>query len=221
MAQKNPSRVVGALTQAIQALSLLTLLTIEGTIRCKTWTKDYAVQEDLRGAWSAIAQAEKCFVLTEVMVNSVMPNEALLLKRASENFATVTDLADLLVSVEGLSFREAHHVVGGLVRTCLEQGFHTSDINGTMLSQAAMSVIGRKVNISNENIAKCLDPRLAIAAREWPGGTASPALRKAVDEMSTILADDRKKVDEVERRISDADFLLRRVCRSISEAIKH
>jgi argininosuccinate lyase len=39
-----------------------------------------------------------------------------MLERARNDFCTATDLADALVRERGLSFREAHHVVGAVVR---------------------------------------------------------------------------------------------------------
>ena len=46
---------------------------------------------------------------------------------AGDEMAAATDVADLLVR-QGMPFREAHGVVGGLVRHALEQGIALSEI---------------------------------------------------------------------------------------------
>ena len=50
-----------------------------------------------------------------------------LAEAAADEFAAATDIADLLVR-KGMPFREAHGVVGGLVREALEQGKTLSEL---------------------------------------------------------------------------------------------
>jgi len=45
-----------------------------------------------------------------------------LLRRASENFITVTELADTIVRKENVSFRIAHKIVGASVKAALAAG---------------------------------------------------------------------------------------------------
>ena len=53
-------------------------------------------------------------------------------ERAVSSFTLATDLADFLVE-RGVSFREAHAVVGRLVSTCLEQGRDLADLRAEEL----------------------------------------------------------------------------------------
>ncbi|KAG0756694.1 hypothetical protein G6F22_020212 [Rhizopus arrhizus] len=52
--------------------------------------------------------------------------------RAAEDFSTVTDLADLLVRKADASFRDAHHIIGAVVRQALEAGIPAKDITPQM-----------------------------------------------------------------------------------------
>jgi argininosuccinate lyase len=54
-------------------------------------------------------------------------DRARLAAAASDEMVAATDLADLLVR-RGMPFREAHAVVGGLVRTALERGVSLSEL---------------------------------------------------------------------------------------------
>jgi argininosuccinate lyase len=49
------------------------------------------------------------------MVEDLEPNLGAMKKAAGAGYATATDLADWLVRVAGMPFREAHHVVGRIV----------------------------------------------------------------------------------------------------------
>jgi argininosuccinate lyase len=49
-------------------------------------------------------------------------------RAASEGFSTATDMADYLAA-KGMPFREAHEVVGRLVRHCLDQQRSLEDLS--------------------------------------------------------------------------------------------
>ena len=84
---------------------------------------------------------EDRFPLLDTRTQSLMIAEALRLMiagaefhaqrmRASleRGFATATDLADALVSEKNVAFREAHHIVGNLVRVCAERSFTLGEV---------------------------------------------------------------------------------------------
>lgn len=116
--------------------------------------------------------AGRCLVPSEIMLQAVTPNETLMLKRAGENLATVTDLADLLVAEANLSFRKAHHIASHIVRVCMENGLRTEDTTAQLLADASTQVIGRKIRLTAEGIRTRLEPRKAVEPRIHPGGTA-------------------------------------------------
>src|SRR3546814_5140057 len=90
-----------------------------------------------------------------------------------ENFSTATDLADALVQEAGLSFREAHHVVGGVVRAAMERGLKANRIDGALLESVGREITGRPVKLSVETLRASLDPALAAERRQGTGGPAA------------------------------------------------
>jgi argininosuccinate lyase len=78
-----------------------------------------------------------------------------------------TELADYLVR-RGLPFREAHHVVGRVVRLAEERGVAITDLPLTDL-QTIAPLIG-------PDVAAALTVEAALAARAIPGGTSPGAL---------------------------------------------
>lgn len=85
-----------------------------------------------------------------------------------------TDLADHLV-LEGLPFRDAHHVVGGLVRVAEERGVELAELPVEVLLAAHRSLTGSVV-------ASVLDPRAAVERRALPGGPARQRVVEAIAE---------------------------------------
>lgn len=78
-----------------------------------------------------------------------------------------TELADYLVK-HGLPFREAHHVVGRVVRLAEERGVMLTDLPLTDL-QTITPLFG-------PDVAVALTVKAALAARATPGGTSPGAL---------------------------------------------
>ena len=96
---------------------------------------------------------------------------------AGQNFSLATDVADYLVK-KGLPFRDAHGVVGGLVREC--------ETRGCELAQLPFPVYAAASPLFEEEIL-LLDVDSALAARDIPGGTAPRQVRLAAASLRTQL----------------------------------
>ncbi|MCA9642261.1 MAG: argininosuccinate lyase [Myxococcales bacterium] len=85
---------------------------------------------------------------------------------------TATELADYWVT-QGVPFREAHHVVGGLVRRASELGVELATLSADELKAAHPSLEGPEV-------AAALDPRTAVERRALFGGPAKARVQEAI-----------------------------------------
>ncbi|MGE0323348.1 MAG: argininosuccinate lyase [Polyangiaceae bacterium] len=94
---------------------------------------------------------------------------------------TATDLADYLVT-QGVPFREAHHVVGGLVRRASELGVELGKLPSAELKAAHGSLEGPEV-------AAALDPRTAVERRALFGGPARARVQDAIRDARQRWAD--------------------------------
>ena len=98
-------------------------------------------------------------------------------RAAGESFSLATDVADYLVK-KGLPFRDAHGVVGALVRECEARG---CELNGLPLE-----VYVSKSPLFEADILE-LDVESALAARDIPGGTAPRQVRIAAAQLRALL----------------------------------
>jgi argininosuccinate lyase len=94
------------------------------------------------------------------------------------DFSLATELADCLVR-EGVSFREAHEVVGGLVRRLEEEG---RDLKGIGLEELRRAHRGFP-----DDALEWLDPRAAAELRTSLGGTAWGEVERQVAELRGLL----------------------------------
>jgi argininosuccinate lyase len=123
--------------------------------------------------------------------------------------ALATDLAEVLVLESSLDFRQAHRLVGYLVRRHLAGG----DLNRLTvdeLAAAAVEVLGHRVEISAAALCAALDPRAAVSARAVPGGAAPEAMDAMIAECERALAEADAWTSQHHRRLRLAeDSLLR------------
>ena len=99
-------------------------------------------------------------------------NREVLRAAASSGFSTATDLADWLVRVLGLPFREAHHVTGALVALAESQGCDLPE-----LSLEDMQRVHGRIT---EDVYSVLTVEASVASRTSYGGTAPEQVRAQV-----------------------------------------
>ena len=101
------------------------------------------------------------------------------MRRATERgMLGATDLADHLAR-RGVPFREAHEIVGRIVRDRLAAG---KDLGGMTIAE-----LRRHDARFDESAVEEIRPERSLAARGSPGGTAPARVREALDEARRAL----------------------------------
>ncbi len=145
-------RVTGALVSLLTVMKGLPL----------AYAKD--MQEDKEPVFDAAAAWSLALAATAGMVRDMTPDTARMREFASTGFATATDLADWLVRVLKLPFREAHHATGRLVAMAEAKGV---DLAG--LSLAEMQSVEPGITA---DVFSVLSVEASVASRTSYGGTA-------------------------------------------------
>lgn len=107
--------------------NLVSLLTVmKGTML--TFNKDY--QEDKEALFDSVHTLDRTIYVFARMLGGTHFREEVLKKQLEKGFIEATDIAEFLVRKK-IPFREAHKIVGGLVKYCEEnhKNFHDIDKN--------------------------------------------------------------------------------------------
>ncbi|CEK17668.1 argininosuccinate lyase [Chthonomonas calidirosea] len=96
------------------------------------------------------------------------------------DFSTATDLADYLAR-RGMPFREAHEIVGRIVRYCLEKGIKLEALDVATLKTFSP--------LFDSEVLALLTPRASMASRTSEGGTAPDAVRAQLAYAKQKLAE--------------------------------
>ncbi|MGI8461795.1 MAG: argininosuccinate lyase [Solirubrobacterales bacterium] len=124
--KKNPDAAELMRAKAPRIVASFTALT--GVLHGLPLAYSKDMQEDKEGLFDAADNLELCLEAGERMLAVTSFNRERLAEAAGDEFLAATDVADLLVR-KGMPFREAHGVVGGLVRHALERNVKLSELD--------------------------------------------------------------------------------------------
>jgi argininosuccinate lyase len=128
------------------------------------------MQEDKQALFDSVDTIEAVLGVLPAALQTLTFNTERMAAAATADFSLATDAADFLAK-RGMPFREAHEVIGRLVRTCSDSGR-----DFTELSAAEWADVHPVFAIE-------LPPMTAaesVAARDIPGGTAPKRVRAAL-----------------------------------------
>ncbi|HEV8467996.1 MAG TPA: lyase family protein, partial [Candidatus Limnocylindria bacterium] len=173
--KKNPD--VAELVRGRSGRLLGDLVAVLTTIKGLPLAYDSDLQEQRVPLYDATELKGAIQILAAIMREARFDRDAM--RRATERgMLTATDLADHLAK-RGVPFREAHEVVGRIVRERLAAG---KELTGMTLDEL------RRYDPRFE--ATALDeirPERSLASRASPGGTAPEQVRKAIAEATEAL----------------------------------
>ena len=134
------------------------------------YSKD--MQEDKEQVFDAADNLMLALAAMEGMVRDMTGNRETLAAAAGSGFSTATDLADWLVRVLGLPFRDAHHITGSLVAMAEKQGCDLPD-----LTLAQMQSVHAEIT---EDVFGVLGVENSVNSRMSYGGTAPEQVRNQI-----------------------------------------
>lgn len=150
-------RIAGAFSGLLMVMKGLAL----------AYAKD--MQEDKEGAFDAFSTLSLMIAATAGMVRDLVPDEKKMKAAAGAGYSTATDLADWLVRVLGLPFREAHHVTGRIVAIAAAK-----DAPLHRLSLAEMQEVEPRIT---QDVFGVLSVVKSVESRVSYGGTAPKNVR--------------------------------------------
>ena len=157
--------------------SLTTLLGVQHALPL-AYSKD--LQEDKEPLFDAVDTMELSLQALAGMLEGITFDREAMEAAAADEMAAATDIADLLVR-RGLPFREAHAVVGSLVRHALE--------NDISLSEIRPDQLGDFSELLDDEYYAVLDSAAWLDSKVSAGGTSADSLDAQLDAAAALLRD--------------------------------
>lgn len=170
------------------------------TLKGQSLAYNRDLQEDKETLFDAVDTVQACLEVGAEMLASLQVNTQRMAAGASAGELLATDYADYLVK-KGMPFRQAHAVVGQLVREAEATGRPLTSLSLEELKAAAPLFEADVLNLTAET---------SVRARDIPGGTApaqvAAAQRQALarlDRLEGEIARLREALPDLDRLLSD------------------
>ena len=143
-----------------------------------TYSKD--MQEDKEQVFDAADNWMLALAAMDGMVRDMTANRDSRAAAAGSGFSTATDLADWLVRVLGLPFRDAHHITGALVALAEAEGKDLPDLTLEQMKSAHDGITA--------DVFDVLGVENSVNSRTSYGGTAPAQVRAQVARWKEVLS---------------------------------
>jgi argininosuccinate lyase len=141
-----------------------------------TYNKD--LQEDKEHLFDAVDTIELSLQVARELLRGISFRRERLAEAAADEMLGATDIADLLVR-RGVPFREAHGIVGGLVRHAID--------SGRTLSQLSAEEVAERAPQLDAELADVLRRESVLESKVSEGGTALAAVREQIARARRVL----------------------------------
>ncbi len=138
------------------------------------------LQEDKEPLFDAMGTVIESLTIYAELIQRLRIRRDVLANTMSSGFLLATELADYLVR-KGVTFREAHGIVGHLVRSCLEQKRELGDLSLARLKTASPHF--------SRDALSCLTLKGAINRKSQIGGTAPKQVARQLKNWESRLAE--------------------------------
>ena len=167
--KKNPdaAELIRGKTGRVYA-DLVALLTLMKGLPL-TYNRD--LQEDKEPVFHASDTVQLCLAVFTEMLATIHANTGRMKQALVQGFMAATDLADYLVA-KNIPFREAHHIVGELVRHCVK--------NETTLEALSLETLQQFCAVIDEDVFTALMVETMLARRNQRGATAGERVAAAL-----------------------------------------
>jgi argininosuccinate lyase len=154
-------------------------ISLLGTMHALPLTYGKDMQEDKEPLFDAIDTLEPCLDATGGMLAGIAFDRERLEEASGDEMLAATEIADGLVR-RGVPFREAHGIVGGLVRDAVEAG--------KPLSSLSLEELRRHSELLGEWTFDVLRRESWLESKRIEGGTGSAALAVQLERAAQTLA---------------------------------
>ena len=183
--KKNPD--VAELARGKTSIATGELITILTILKAIPYTYNRDLQEITPHLWNAVKVTKETLSIVTKMMLSVEFKVDRCAELAGKNFATATDLADIMVREKHIPFRTAHKIVGRIVNEATANEMAEEDITSKFIDDIALDLGFDKLELSDELIQRALNPAENVKIRAIPGGPAPEMVELARDNIKDFL----------------------------------
>ena len=216
--KKNP--VFAEMTRAKAGTVLGDLVAACAILKALPYSYNLDLQEVTPQLWRAMDDSIASLTVMAGAISSTKFMTGLLESKVSNDGSTAVGLANYLVKVHALSFRQAHSVVGELARRSAASGKSLQHVAFSDLPSVSAKLAGKRITIKKETIDDILDPRRFLQAIRTEGGSNPTLIAKELKARQGDLQSTLSELARLRSSLNESKRKLIRVSSGIAREVK-
>jgi len=138
-----------------------------------------------------------------------------MIARLRQGYSTMTDLADALVRLHDVSFRQAHDIVVEVTLSAIQNKVKAEEITTEMVEEASEKRVGRALKVPEQELRSAVDPVLNVQRRKVIGGPAPESVNQMIENQRRRLRDEEERrrirlnnIDQAKEKLVQAEKAL-------------
>lgn len=180
------------------------LMRLFATVESSPTGYNLEFQELNAALWESIPAVKSTINIMNAVFETLTINEGRMREVSIVNNITALDLAEVIAKKEdsGITFREAHFIVGNIVKDLISQSKTLTDITPDYVSGMCKKIAGKDVSFSKEDLSGVVDPLISVSRRKNPGHPAPAEVKRMIEarkaKISMMGGDLKKRQEKVE-----------------------
>ena len=195
--KKNPD--ILELVRGKSAVVIGNLFSVMALFKGLPSTYNSDMQEDKKLLFNAESQTKECIDIFSRLLANIVFNEKVIMQSIKSGFLEATDAADYLVR-KGESFRNAHHIIGRVVRHCIENNLSLGEMQTVKLKQYS--------KYFDNDFYRAIQMESCINAKTAVGGTAQKNVDSKLKESLKVIGDYEARLKSLFERIPDFELIV-------------
>jgi argininosuccinate lyase len=166
------------------------------------------LQELTPKLWESIETVAASLCMLSELAKNLNVNKNVFGKPVLE-FATTTELANMLVKKYDVPFRTSHKIVGTVVKTLLDKKLTLSDLKPELLNKTAKDVAGITLDIKLADIKESISPQKFVESHNAMGGPAPAKVKRMLTNRKQSTNQSKMSLKEQKSRLEEADLQLK------------
>ena len=144
----------------------------------------------------------KILPLLTGFIESIEINKKSINNRIKSSMATITELADSLVRLEKISFRQAHDVAHHLSKELILKNIALDEVDFNFFRKVFEERIGSKPSITKQMFRKVCSPEYFVEVRGLPGGPSKKEMLKSIKNYKKNLSIQNQGLSKIVQSIN-------------------
>ncbi len=124
----------------------------------------------------------------EKVLATIKINKKKMQNAVEENYSLTTDLADFISQKSGIGYRLIYKIIGQVVDEAINKGKLLKQISADEIKNIAL-INNVKLELTDEEIKKTIDPQLVIEKRNHLGGSSTSSMKQSLKNAQNAIKD--------------------------------